>query len=392
MVRKAATAMTGIWIAFILVGCSGSLAVEQDYRVSSGTTLPVESEFAGPALRMSKAELASNSAVEAPAENPFALQRLVIYNGVIHVVVDRIADSIEQVKTDVEAVGGYMQAMTGTSITVKIPAAKFEALITRIESLGEVTHKDIKGTDVTEEMRDLKIRLANAETVRDRLTALLDKAEKVEDAIKIEKELERVTETIELLKGKIAAMENQIAFSTLTVRFNSPVPQHSITSITPFGWVHELGSGIVRRAPDSPYENRAIWQTTPFDLPAGYIKFYVDHYHTQAMSAAQVMIDLGKRDNYQGGSLPFWSELIRRVLVEEKAFAIRDQKTVDLHKGGRATLFVTGRQIGQKRYGYLIALAVTKKNVYVFECWGPEKEFTADQSKLEAAIKTLRLQ
>jgi len=61
--------------------------------------------------------------------------------------------------------------------------------------------------------------------VRKRLEALLSKSEKMEDTIKLEQELERVTQTIELIKGKLQYMQDQIAFSTIRVDLNSPRPQ-----------------------------------------------------------------------------------------------------------------------------------------------------------------------
>jgi len=142
---------------------------------------------------------------ESPEVDPARPERLVVYNAVANVVVQNISQSIAQLKSSVAAMGGYMQQMTSNSITLKVPVKRFMDALTEVEKLGEVTHKDIKGTDVTEQMRDLNIRLANAENVLGRLTKLLERADKVEDAIKIEKELERITETIELLKGKDSA-------------------------------------------------------------------------------------------------------------------------------------------------------------------------------------------
>jgi hypothetical protein len=134
---------------------------------------------------------------QAPELDPARSKRLVVYNGVIDVVVHRISDSLARIKTTVEDMGGYMQEMTANSITLKIPADKFAAAIEEVGKLGEVTQKDIKGTDVTDQMRDLDIRLKNALQMRERLVKLLERADKVEDALKIEKELQRITETIQ---------------------------------------------------------------------------------------------------------------------------------------------------------------------------------------------------
>jgi hypothetical protein len=317
-------------------------------------------------------------------------ERIVIYNAVINVVVERISDSMDKIKAAVTSMGGYMQEMSGNSITLKVPAARFQDAIAEVESLGEVTRKDIKGSDVTEEMRDLKVRLGNAEQVRDRLIKLLDRAETIEEMLNIEKELERITEKIELLKGKIQYLQDKTAFSTLTVCFNSPVPQENITIATPFRWVHALGSEMIRPVIAQTQHN-TFFSNTMFTIPDEYIKYYEDQYRTRAMSANDVLIHSHKEENYKGGNLGFWSSLVRRILVEQKTIYIDKETKLKLDNKNDAVLYTGKKQIGSKQFGYLIALSVTKKNIYIFEAWGPSSEFDKDLNKLEAAVKSMRM-
>lgn len=328
---------------------------------------------------------------QSPEIDPARIGRLVVYNAVINVVVDRISDSLNQIKAVVAGIGGYMQQMDSQSITFKIPADKFHDAIAEVEKLGEVTRKEIKGTDVTDEMRDLNIRLQNAEEVRQRLVKLLDRADKVEDVLKIEKELARLTETIELLKGKIAYLKNNVAFCTLTVNFNSPIPQQGITTRTPFRWVHTLASGLTRPVPAYAYQSTSLWRQPMFHLPEGYIRYYDDGQRTSTMSAAGVMTDMYKQKNYKGGDTDFWTSLVRRVLVEQKVIHIKDQTELKLKKKRVVNLLVGSKQIGPKQYGYLVALAASKKHVYIFEAWEPLEDFTQDREKLEKTIESMRV-
>ena len=324
-----------------------------------------------------------------PKIDPAQTQRQVVYNAVINVVVERISDSLNQIKTALTNMGGYMQEMSGNSITLKVPAGKLQDAIAEVEKLGEVTLKDIKGTDVTEEMRDLNIRLRNAEQVRERLIKLLDQAEKVEDALKIEKELERITETIELLKGKITYLQNKVAFSTLTIHFNSPLPQDDITTGTPFYWVHRLGCELTRPVNTQTYQSKFFSPQSVFTLPDGYIKYYLDKNRTRAMSADGVMIHLHKEKNYTGGSVKFWASLVRRVLVEQKVIHIDKNLELKTRNKNDVILFAGNKQISAKQHGYIVALATTKRNIYVFEAWGPLQEFDKDRGKLENAVKSM---
>jgi hypothetical protein len=386
--------------AFVLCGCQGSdaqLAPRIEFEKGSGGY--GGSGYAGESPKLYGQTAVSERDVgpeklpeaESPEVDPARSERLVVYNAVVNVVVQNISQSIGQLRSTVSAMGGYMQQMTSSSITLKVPANRFTEALAKVEKLGEVTHKDIKGTDVTEQMRDLNIRLANAENVRGRLTKLLERADKVEDAIKIEKELERITETIELLKGKIAHLKNSVAFSTLTVHFNSPVPQKDIGIKIPFYWVHELGTGLTEPVRKYGFAESSLWRKPIFELPSGYVKYHEDRYSDRAMSAEGVMIYAHIERNYKGGEVDFWATLIRRVLAGEKVFNIDKREESELKGKGTAVVLRGSKEIGLKQYGYLVALATSKKYVTVFEAWGPLEQFEEDRSKIEEAVKSMRV-
>ena len=335
-----------------------------------------------------QSQIAENFAIDSSSQ-----KRLVVYTAVINVVVERIYDSIVIIQHAIEEMGGYMQEMTSDSITLKVPADKFQDAISEAEKLGEVTKRDIKGTDVTEEMRDLNIRLQNAEQSRDRMIALLDKAETVEDTLKIEKELERITETIELLKGKITFLQNKISFSTLTIKFNSPVPQVKSFFQVPFYWVEKLSSELTRPVKINPAKDSffGIFEQSHFDLPESYIKYYEHDDCTRAMSAEGIIISQYKERNYKGGDIEFWSSLVRRELVEQKSIHLTQEDEIKLNNKKDAFLFVGTKQVGSKQYGYLAAISPKKDNVYVFEAWGPLDDFQKDESKLKKAVMSMKL-
>jgi len=337
------------------------------------------------------AEPVQAAAVEHPKLDPERSQRLVVYNAVLRLVVERLTDTLQQVKTMAEGVGGYMQEMTGTSITVKVPATKFHEAVAAVEKLGEVVAKEIKGTDVTEQVRDLRIRLQNDEGLRQRLLKLLEKSDKVEDTLKVEKELTRVTESIELIKGKLQYVESQVAFSTLTVHVNSPLPQRQIETEIPFAWVRELGSDLTRGSAGRPSAGLPFWRGVKLTLPDAYIKYYEDDDETRAMSADEVLVRLRRHENYKGGDLAFWATLVRRALVAQRAFALKEPTDLTLRTGVPARVFAGSKEIGGKPYGYLIAVVARKGHVYTFEAWGPQEKFASHREKLDAAVRSLRV-
>ena len=70
-------------------------------------------------------------------------------------------------------------------------------------------------------------------------------ATKMEDTIAIEKQLEEITQTIELLQGKIRFMQKRVAFSTIRTDLNSTRRQNGNHQhyALPVG-ARELGNGV----------------------------------------------------------------------------------------------------------------------------------------------------
>jgi hypothetical protein len=139
--------------------------------------------------------------------------------------------------------GGFLAKRTDNSITIRVPVATFDRAVKHIEKFGDVLNRNVTAQDVTEEFRDLEIRLKNARAVRDRLEQLLAKAAKVEESVLVERELERVTGEIERMSGRIKFLKDRAAFSTITVTFQ-PKRQEELNRgpfRLPVPWLYQLG-------------------------------------------------------------------------------------------------------------------------------------------------------
>jgi len=112
---------------------------------------------------------------------------------------------------------GYVMTVGDNLSTIRVPAAKLNDVLQDLAALGKVKARSLSGQDVTDDYTDYTIRLDNAEKARLRYLQLLEKAENVEAAVKVEKELERLTGEIDLLKGKLARFDHLAAFSTVTI-------------------------------------------------------------------------------------------------------------------------------------------------------------------------------
>jgi hypothetical protein len=169
-------------------------------------------------------------------------KRIVIYTATLTIVVPEIEAAIKQVETLTAEFGGWVHEIRGDRITIRVPAATYTEAESRVEALGRVTNRVLEAADVTAEYVDLEARLKNALAVRERLTALLAKAEGVQAALEVEKELKRVGEEIERFQAQLDLLKNRVAYSTITISFErvyraAPTPQ---LMKLPFDWLHEL--------------------------------------------------------------------------------------------------------------------------------------------------------
>jgi hypothetical protein len=184
----------------------------------------------------------------APPQGSEAFQQhgpMLIYTATINLAVFQVVEASKQVEQMARDAGGFLARRDDTSIVIRVPAAKFEDTMKRLEKLGDVLHRNVVAEDVTEQFMDAEVRLKNARAVRDRLAQLLEKANKVEDSLAIEKELTRVGTEIETLEGKLKYLRDRAAYSTITVSFQPKQSDNVKANAVriPVEWLDQLGLG-----------------------------------------------------------------------------------------------------------------------------------------------------
>ncbi len=129
--------------------------------------------------------------------------------------------------------------------TLRVPAGSLASLMDSLSSVGRVTQRQVEMTDVTEATLDLQAALRNKRALRDRLRSLLERATKVEDILKIEKELSRVQTELDQMEARMKSMTSQVSHSTLNLsikRDRIPGPLGAVTKGTSwlFGKLNHL--------------------------------------------------------------------------------------------------------------------------------------------------------
>ncbi len=172
---------------------------------------------------------ATKPSVTGEAEAGWVLTtRMLIREGYLRLRVGRekVEKVAEQVANIAVSLGGYVAQMTvyedKARVVVRVPFDKFDEAMRSLKTLGEVVEASTYAQDVTEEYVDLNARLAALKQVEARLLALLERAQTVEEILKVEDYLKRIRVEIERIEARIKYLERRVEYSTIRVDIEAP--------------------------------------------------------------------------------------------------------------------------------------------------------------------------
>ena len=178
-------------------------------------------DFAG------EATAAKDESVETPPGQGVATlvqqKRIIVRTVDMGIVVDDVAESVDAIGSVAQEMGGWLVSSSRAEehrgfVSVRVPAERLEEAILRLRAMAQDVKSEITSSrDVTDEYYDIQARLTNLEATEGALIKLLDRAEKVEDALSIQKSLSEVQGNIERLQGRIKLLEQTAAYSLINV-------------------------------------------------------------------------------------------------------------------------------------------------------------------------------
>lgn len=187
---------------------------------------------------------------EQPGAQSSAGDRLMTYEARFSILVSNVDKAVDEYLAAVGEAGGHLSRRQDGTVTCRVPAARFFALTERLRGFGRVLEEQIDAQDITREYHDLELRIQTAENSLARLVAILERADDVENILKIEQEMRRLTEEIERMKGQLRYYADNVAFSTIRVQFTSNAPDQKpieLRTRSPFRWIELLGVEQVLR-------------------------------------------------------------------------------------------------------------------------------------------------
>ena len=149
-------------------------------------------------------------------------KRMVVYTADMWLVVGDVQNSLQDIGALAESVGGWVVGSNRDTthsgyISVRVPAERLDETMAELRRMSiEVQSESTTSQDVTDEYYDLRSRVKSLQATEQALIKLLDRAEKVEDALAVQQELARLQVEIEAHLGRIKLLEETAAYSLIT--------------------------------------------------------------------------------------------------------------------------------------------------------------------------------
>lgn len=132
------------------------------------------------------------------------------------------------------------QADATANLTIRVPAARVEAALDELRSLGTVEQVDVGRDDVTARVSDLDARIRSLRTSVERLRGILAEADDADDLLAAERSLSERQGELESLQAQRRVVGDQVALAALTVDL---VASDGPATVQPGGFVGGLQSG-----------------------------------------------------------------------------------------------------------------------------------------------------
>ena len=159
---------------------------------------------------------------------------MVIRTGQAFIEVEKVDPAILKIRQLAAQVGGYItnssvsggrDQMRQATMEVKIPAPRYDEAVSSLSTIGKVETVNSQAQDVGEEYVDVTARVTNARRLEERLISLLsNRTGKLDEVLRVERELARVREEIERYEGRLRYLGARVAMSTLTITVHEPAP------------------------------------------------------------------------------------------------------------------------------------------------------------------------
>jgi hypothetical protein len=154
-----------------------------------------------------------------------SMARKIIRTSSLEMIVQHPAESAEKIFALVEGLGGYLETSsaggenaTSATLTVRVPADRFEQALAEIRKLGlQVQSERVDAQDVTRQYVDQDANIRNLRLEETQYLAILKQASTVKDMMVVSTQLSEVRGQIERQQAEFNALSRQIETVSISI-------------------------------------------------------------------------------------------------------------------------------------------------------------------------------
>ncbi|MCL2223739.1 MAG: DUF4349 domain-containing protein [Defluviitaleaceae bacterium] len=163
-------------------------------------------------------------------------ERHIIQNATLETETEEFDRVVAELRSAASDADGYTESEMLTNhgrrvftIVMRIPAARFEEVLSQVQNLATVRSVNQHAQDVTDQFYNLAGNLETRRIEEERILALIEEAQDIHDLLALEMRLSNTRQTIESYLAQLNNMAGQIAFSTITVTLFDMYEEEIIT-------------------------------------------------------------------------------------------------------------------------------------------------------------------
>jgi len=185
-----------------------------------------KSDFSSNVAMMNKSseDIKADIAVEADISIPDS-QKKIIKNANVFIETENASEAHGKLYDKMSQLGGYefsrSNNQVGDSISidlvVKIPSESLDNFLKFLEECGDIKSLNISANDITDQYVDTEIRLDSTKRSLEKYYEFLQNTQNVEEMLKVQAEINRLTAEIEAAEGKINLWNKQVSESSVDI-------------------------------------------------------------------------------------------------------------------------------------------------------------------------------
>lgn len=181
-----------------------------------------------------KSDTSGQNGQSALAKVPVA-GRSLVYTATMTVRTKDVVGATANAETLAAANGGFVgdeksesgtvpdvQGVTQSTVTLRVPSTAFDRVLGQLGAGGVVQDQTRSASDVTAQVVDTSTRITAQQASIARLTDLMKNATNLSDVVTLEGELSRREADLESMQAQLAALNDQVSLSTITVTYLVP--------------------------------------------------------------------------------------------------------------------------------------------------------------------------